>query len=448
MRKLFGTDGIRGPADQFPLDPSTMFALGESLAHRLSSPGRRPRIIAGMDTRESSSRIVSAIAAGVEAGGGDVVFGGVMPTPAVAWLCRRHGADAGLSISASHNPWPDNGVKIFGSDGMKLADAMELSIETEMLATRRESHAAPNDPPEEMCELLSQYEDFLLAGIGELTLSGRTIVLDSGNGAASGIARSVFERAGATVVSIHDQPDGRNINDGCGALHPEVVASRVCRENAAFGVAFDGDADRAIFVDDEGRVRNGDEILYLWGTDLHDCGELVGETIVATVMSNFGLEKALEERGIRMLRASVGDKYVFELMRSSGSVLGGEQSGHIIDLRRHTTGDGLHTALATAEIVRRSGTRLSRLKTFHPMPQMLLNLRVSSKPPLDTIEAYVAELERWSSVIEGRGRILVRYSGTENLVRVMVEGEDAEETRAACEALRDVLASRIGSDLP
>lgn len=445
MRQLFGTDGIRGRADAYPLDDATMVALGRALAARIEPVEGvpRPRVLLGMDTRESGPRIARALCAGLAAGGAEGSFIGVVPTPAVAYLCRTSDASAGISISASHNPFEDNGVKIFGHDGMKLADALELEIEREMLAVREESASVENITLEPSQKLIDAYERFLLDGLGSSALKGERVVLDTGHGAAYAIAPRVFRAAGADVTVINDAPDGRNINLGAGALHPEALAKRVVAAKAAFGVAFDGDADRAIFVDDAGHIRNGDEILFIWARWLHREKQLRSDTVVATVMSNFGFEKALQNAGIRLLRANVGDKYVLESMMESGAILGGEQSGHIIDLRVHTTGDGIHTALVFGSLLATEGGAFSKIETFEPMPQILVNERVRSKPPLDTLPKYREAAERAERQLAGRGRLLVRYSGTENLVRVMLEGPEAEEIDALAHSLAALLEEEI-----
>jgi phosphoglucosamine mutase len=444
MRQLFGTDGIRGRADEFPLDDPTMAALGEVLARRLRSTREpHPEILLGMDTRESAPRIARALAAGIERGRGKPTLIGVVPTPGVAFLCRTSGAAAGVSISASHNPWQDNGVKVFGDDGMKLADALELEIENELTEARDEAlDVSGFELGGESADLIERYEQFLVDGAGG-TLTGMKIVIDAGHGAAHRIAPEVFRRAGAEVVLMNAAPDGRTINEGSGALHPEGMAARVVAESASFGVAFDGDADRAIFADDRGVVRDGDEILYLWAAHLRREGQLARQLVVATVMSNFGFEKRLVEDGIRLLRANVGDKYVLETMMREGSILGGEQSGHIIDLRLHTTGDGIHTAVEMAKLLAANGRPFSELETFPRTPQILINEKVASKPPLDSLPRYQAEAKAAEAELAGTGRILVRYSGTENLVRVMVEGEDDGKIREIAERLRRTLREEI-----
>jgi phosphoglucosamine mutase len=442
MRELFGTDGIRAKAHQYPLDAATMYALGEALAHRLRNGGK-PRILLGMDTRESGPEIARSLAAGMAAGGAEAVLIGVIPTPGIAYLCRTTDAAASISISASHNPFEDNGVKIFGHDGMKLADAIEEEIEDELRALRRDDVTIPDTPITENLELIEEYERFLMGGVPPGALAGRKVVLDTGYGAAFRIGPEVFRRAGAEVVVIHDTPNGRNINQQSGAMHPQRLAEIVVQQQAHYGVAFDGDADRAIFADDAGRIRDGDEIIYLWAKYLRERGDLRGGCVVTTVMSNFGFEKQLQADGIELCRAQVGDKYVLELMLQRDVILGGEQSGHIIDRTVHTTGDGIHTALVFGHILGQMGQPFSKLHTFDPMPQLLLNERVASKPPLESLPRYQAALATATRDLDGHGRILVRYSGTENLVRVMVEGEDDAKIRRIAAELRDVLKEEI-----
>jgi phosphoglucosamine mutase len=439
MRELFGTDGIRGKARQYPLDAATMFALGEALAHRVGGK----KILLGMDTRESGPEIARALAAGAAKAGTEAVLIGVVPTPGVAYLCRITDAEAAISISASHNPFEDNGVKIFGHDGMKVADAIEEAIEDELRALRDENAVIPEVPLQEHPELIEAYERFLISGIPPAALAGKKVVLDTGYGAAYRIAPEVFRRAGAEVVVIHDAPNGRNINEQSGALHPQRLAQVVVEQKADYGVAFDGDADRAIFADDAGKIRDGDEIIYLWAKHLGERNELRGNCVVTTVMSNFGFEKQLSADGIELCRAQVGDKYVLEEMLRRDAILGGEQSGHIIDRTVHTTGDGIHTALVFGFILGETKKAFSSLRTFDPMPQLLVNEKVSAKPPLETLPRYQAAAARATRDLGDRGRILVRYSGTENLVRVMVEGEDEEQIRKIAEELRVILKDEI-----
>jgi phosphoglucosamine mutase len=436
LRLLFGTDGIRGKAHQYPLDAATMFKLGIALSRRY--PGT---VLIGRDTRESGPEIAGALAAGIAKNGGTAIIAGVLPTPGIAYLCRMTDAVAAISVSASHNPYEDNGVKIFGHDGMKIPDALEEEIEDDLGAVEFSGDVPAWNGATESPDLIEKYEDFLAH---DVSLHGQRVVLDTGHGAAYRIAPDVFRRAGAEVRVIHDAPDGRNINENAGALHPEKLGEVVVSEKADFGVAFDGDADRAIFVDDAGKVRDGDEIIYLWAQRLKHEGKLQGNCVVTTVMSNFGFEEQLRRDGIELCRANVGDKYVLELMMNRGAVIGGEQSGHIIDLSVHTTGDGIHTALVFGEMLAAAGAPFSQLPTFKPMPQVLINQPVGSKPPLESLPKYQAALAEAERELSGRGRILVRYSGTENKVRVMVEGEDDAKIRELAERLRAVLQQEIG----
>jgi phosphoglucosamine mutase len=346
LRKLFGTDGIRGVAGEYPLDKKTVYAVGRALGDHLPAGPRR--VVIGQDTRESSGWMADTLAAGLRAAGVETASAGVVPTPAIAYLAHTHGFSAGVVISASHNPWRDNGIKVFGPDGYKLADEVELEIESEIFALLKENAVAsaddaartslPGDPA-----LRADYLNWLartIAGSGRLRL-----IVDCANGAASTVAPEIFKRSGAQVEFTHRTPDGRNINENCGALHPEIVAREVVSRNADMGICFDGDADRALFADCNGHVVNGDAVMLLLARELKQRGELANETVIATTMSNMGLEIALRDSGIKMLRAPVGDKYVLEEMQKTGAVLGGEQSGHIILSREATTGDGLLTAI-------------------------------------------------------------------------------------------------------
>jgi phosphoglucosamine mutase len=445
VRKLFGTDGIRGRAHEYPLDVASMLALGESTAHRLRAAGIPPVVILGIDTRESGPEIALALREGIVRGGGTARFAGVIPTPGVAYLCRTSDAGAAVSISASHNPWHDNGVKLFGHDGMKLSDEIELRIEEEMLAIRNDGETlAPATSLVHDPTLVASYAAFLEKGVGANALAGRKVVVDAGNGAAFELGVELFRRAGAEVVPMFVSPDGRNINENCGALHPDAMAARVVAEKADFGVSFDGDADRVIFADDCGAIRNGDEVLYLIATRRKAEGAPGSGVLVATVMSNIGFEKRLAAEGIELVRANVGDKYVLEKMLERGASIGGEQSGHVIDLACHTTGDGIHTALLLGAILAREDRPFSQIETFAPMPQILVNRKVGARPPLDSLPRYRQALAEEESRLAGEGRILVRYSGTENLVRVMIEGPDAEMIRVAAERLTTILSEEIG----
>jgi len=460
MKKLFGTDGIRAVAGQAPLDTRTIHAVGLALAHHL---GSGPTVLIGMDTRESSAWIAAALTAGLTSGGARVESAGVMTTPGVAYLAATHGFAAGVVISASHNPWEDNGIKLFGPDGFKLPDATELAIEAEIFRQLENAGADLGVPglafetvdrtttelpaPNEADRLA--YIEFLLHSVPELNLGGKKIVVDCANGAASSIAPQLFarliERGGGEAHITHASPTGRNINEHCGALHPAVVAAEVVAQGADLGITFDGDADRALFADHTGKVVNGDAVLLLAGRDLAARGALAGATVVATTMSNMGLEAALKRSGIAMLRAPVGDKYVLEQMLATGASLGGEQSGHIIFSGRSTTGDGLLTALLLLDIVERSGVSLAELtadlKTF---PQVIVNVKVREKRPLEEIPTVAAAIAEAEAALADSGRVVIRYSGTEALARVMIEAESEEVMRRHAEAIAEAIRGELG----
>lgn len=446
MRKLFGTDGIRALAGEAPLDRATIFAVGEALAHTLKARHPMPRVLLGMDTRESGPWIARVLHAGLIAGGAALANAGVITTPAVAYLARKFGFGAGVVISASHNPWVDNGIKIFGGDGYKLPDADELAMEAEIFSRLAQGGSGGElELPDADPVYRHDYETFLRAAVPGLRLDGMHLVLDCANGAASAIAPELFATLGGRVELTHAAPDGRNINDSCGALHPEIVAREVKERGAQLGVTVDGDADRALFADGQGRVVNGDAVLLLAGRFLKQQGRLAGDTVVATTMSNMGLEAALGRDGIRMLRAPVGDKYVLEMMQAHGAALGGEQSGHILFPHLHTTGDGLLTALVVLEIVQRSGVRieelLADLKTY---PQVIVNVRVREKKPLEGIAPVAAAIAEAEQALVGTGRVVVRYSGTEALARVMIEAESESAMRAHAERIAEAIQAELG----
>jgi phosphoglucosamine mutase len=447
MRKLFGTDGIRAIAGEAPLDAKTIRAAGLALAHQLNGSHEHPRLILGMDTRESSPWIAAALTAGLREGGAAVESAGVITTPAIAYLARRHGFSAGVVISASHNPWQDNGIKVFGSDGYKLPDETELRIEEEIFR-RLESVEAPKagDPPRSDPQFRSDYEQFLRSAVPALDLNGLSVVLDCANGAASAIAPELFSHLGGTIYLTHVTPNGRNINDACGALHPEVVAAEVREMRASLGVTFDGDADRAMLADAHGHVVNGDAVMLLAARDLQQRGLLRNDMVVATTMSNMGLEAALRRSGIRMLRAPVGDKYVLERMQQEQASLGGEQSGHILFPHLATTGDGLLTALVVLDIVRRSGRPLyellADLKVF---PQVIVNVRVREKKPLDQFATVTDTIRDAEAELAESGRVVVRYSGTEALARVMIEAESEEAMRRHADRIAAAIRAELGA---
>jgi phosphoglucosamine mutase len=447
MRKLFGTDGIRAVAGEAPLDANTIYAVGLALAHQLHGAHQHPRVLLGMDTRESSEWIAACIAAGLAEAGARVENAGVITTPAVAYLARQHGFSAGVVISASHNPWQDNGIKIFGSDGYKLPDETELRIEAEIfrrlasLEAARPGHSLPVDE-----NYRADYESFLRSAVAGLNLNGLRVVLDCANGAASAIAPELFAHLGGTIHLTHAAPDGHNINANCGALHPEVVAAETSTLGADLGVTFDGDADRALFADAHGNVVNGDAIMLLAARDMKARGILRNCTVVATTMSNMGLEAALRRDGIRMLRAPVGDKYVLERMRQEEASLGGEQSGHILFPHLATTGDGLLTALVVLDIVRRSGRALHELVAdLKVFPQVIVNVRVREKKPLEQIVTVTDTIRDAETELADSGRVVVRYSGTEALARVMIEAESEEAMRRHADRIADAIRTELGS---
>ncbi len=447
MRKLFGTDGIRAVAGEAPLDPKTIYAVGLALAHQLNGSHPHPRVVLGMDTRESSNWIAATIAAGLAEGGAHVENAGVVTTPAVAFLARQHGFSAGVVISASHNPWQDNGIKVFGSDGYKLPDETELKIESEIFR-RLES---TNDPafrsaPPVDDNYRRDYEQFLGSAVPGLALNGLRVVLDCANGAASAIAPELFAHLGGTIDLTHAAPDGRNINANCGALHPDVVAAETKKLGADLGVTFDGDADRAMFADAHGTVVNGDAIMLLAARDMNQRGILRNATVVATTMSNMGLEAALRRDGIRMLRAPVGDKYVLERMRQEQASLGGEQSGHILFPHLATTGDGLLTALVVLDVVRRSGRSLHELiADLKVFPQVIVNVKVREKRPLDQIATVADTIRDAEAELAESGRVVVRYSGTEALARVMIEAESEEAMRRHADRIAAAIRAELGA---
>ena len=450
MRKLFGTDGIRGVAGQYPLDRDTVYRIGVALAHHLHGAGKRDRVrvVIGQDTRESSAWIGDTLTAGLESSGAEVASAGVVTTPAVAYLAHSQEFSAGVVISASHNPWQDNGIKVFGHDGYKLADAIELEIEKEIFALI-ESNAPvpaeiskkslPGDP-----SLAQKYEQWLAKSVSG-DFSKLKIVADCANGAASAVAPELFKLAAIHADFTHITPNGRNINENCGALHPEVVARETRERKADLGVCFDGDADRALFSDGNGNVINGDAILLLCGREMQSRSQLSANTVVATTMSNMGLEAALKRSGIKMLRAPVGDKYVLEEMNKTGAALGGEQSGHIIFKNAATTGDGLLTALKVIEIVARSGRSLADLVSdLQVFPQVIKNVKVREKLPIEQLPEVTAAIRTAESDLNEHGRVVVRYSGTEKLCRVMIEAANAEQMNRHADHIVDALQRSIG----
>jgi phosphoglucosamine mutase len=459
-RQLFGTDGIRGVAGEFPLTRDSVYWIGRALGHDLVRGNAKARVVIGQDTRVSSRWIADRFLQGLASVGVERRSAGVITTPGVAFLARSQGFNAGIVISASHNPWTDNGIKIFSGDGYKLPDARELSIEKEIFALLQADSAPATDSTPEVSSVpgeeslrrayVRSLADSLLP---ELDLSRLRVAVDCANGAAAVEAPELFGALKIDATFLHSAPDGQNINENCGALHPEVVARYVYEsslENQGrfdVGVTFDGDADRALFCDGDGRVVNGDAVLLLAARDMQSRGTLTNATVVATTMSNMGLELALKRSGIQMLRANVGDKYVLEEMQRVGAKLGGEQSGHILFRDGEaTTGDGLLTALRVMEIITRTGKPLadlvSDLKVF---PQTIRNVRVRNKTPFAEIPAVRAAMSAAEGELDGNGRVVVRYSGTEALARVMVEAESKEQMDRLAEAIVGAIRSALGA---
>ncbi len=448
VRKLFGTDGIRAVAGESPLDATTVFATGLALGHSLRKTSVAPRVILGRDTRESSPWIAATLAAGLRSAGTEVESAGIVPTPAVAFLAHSHGFGAGVVISASHNPWRDNGIKLFGHDGFKLPDAIELAMEEEIL-----HHAATVVAPdwttlplvEDNARLREDYIQFLLDCVPALSLAGLNIVADCANGAAAAVAPELFRRLGDNVTLLNITPNGRNINDNCGALHPKWVAAEVEKRGAEIGLTFDGDADRCMLTGSHGNVINGDAILLMAARDLKARGLLTGDLVVATTMSNMGLEAALKRSGIRMLRAPVGDRYVLEEMQKHKAALGGEQSGHLLFPHLATTGDGLLTSLVVLDMIARTGKSIDELtddlKVFH---QVIVNVKVREKKPLEKIPAVATAIRAAEHELKDSGRVVIRYSGTEALARVMIEAESEEAMRRHAGAIADAIRHELG----
>ena len=447
MRKLFGTDGIRGTAGKYPLDRQTVYAVGRALGHHLPTGPRR--LVIGQDTRESSAWIADTHCCGLQETGAETVSAGVITTPGVAYLTHTRNFSAGLVISASHNPWEDNGIKVFGPDGHKLRDEIELEIEQEIFAQLSSSSAAtaqtckvsslPGEPA-----LRHAYIEWLSKSLSN-TVPLKAVV-DCANGAASNLAPEIFRLCGVRAEFIHNSPDGHNINKNCGALHPEVVAGEVAKRQADIGICFDGDADRALFADHHGSIVNGDAVMLLLARELKQQNRLANDTVVATTMSNMGLEIALRKSGIKMLRAPVGDKYVLEEMKKSGAVLGGEQSGHIIFYEVATTGDGLLTALLVLNVLARSGKPLAMLVAdLKVFPQIIKNVWVREKQPLEQVPAVKLAMEEAQRDLNSSGRVVVRYSGTEALARVMIEAESQEKMEKHATAIALAIQQTLGS---
>ncbi|MEE9563279.1 MAG: phosphoglucosamine mutase [Thermoanaerobaculia bacterium] len=443
--RLFGTDGIRAPFGSYPLDRVTVRALGLHLGERLTQESTSPVVVLGGDTRSSTEEICNWLVEGLRQAGAAEHYGGVLPTPAIAHLVKELAADAGIAVSASHNPHPDNGIKLFSSEGVKWSAADESELEGLLL------HPVELDAPVEIdLEVEPELAERYLRSLTERwrdtnPLSGLRVALDTANGAASPFAAEVFRQLGAKVSTLFDRPDGHNINAGCGSIHPEKLAQTVVAEGCDLGIAFDGDADRAIFVDERGVVQDGDSLLYLWAAGLAREGELAPPRIVATTMSNLGLELALEKHGIGVVRCGVGDRTVVETMKREGIQLGGEQSGHIVNAGLTTTGDGLVTALEVSAVINSGARPFSELLgDLVRLPQVLHNVRVASKPPLDGLPRVAAAARRIEDRLGDRGRLVLRYSGTEPLARVMIEGSELVEIESMAAELIDVIQQEVG----
>jgi phosphoglucosamine mutase len=447
-KSLFGTDGIRGVPGTPPLDDATLFATGRALGAYLHREHSRARVLIGMDTRESGPHIAAVLAAGLAEARASVAFAGVITTPGVACLVRQNDFEAGVVISASHNPFHDNGVKLFSHAGMKFPDATEEALETDILKHREENTAKNLQASKRLvadesldAEYLAYLRDRIIPGA---KLSGLRIALDCANGAAYKLGPELFHSVGADVVTIGVSPDGRNINAGCGSLHLETLRECVLKEGATIGVAFDGDADRALFVSGDGKIVNGDGVMLAAARFLKSQNKLVGARVVGTSMSNLGLERVLAREDVSLARTDVGDRYVLEEMLRSGSVLGGEQSGHVIFLDDSPAGDGLLTALKVASLVSMHGTLDELVSGLKDYPQIIVNVKVRSKPPLDSLPEVSRALQEAQAALGENGRIVLRYSGTEPLARVMVEAEHESDVQRFSASLATALRNSIG----
>ncbi|MBU4276803.1 MAG: phosphoglucosamine mutase [Proteobacteria bacterium] len=453
-RKIFGTDGVRGVANQPPMTVEMAVAIGQGVASVLTDGDHRRKVILGKDTRLSGYMFENALVAGLCSMGRDVLVVGPLPTPALAFLTRNMRCAAGIVISASHNPYQDNGIKIFGHDGFKLPDAVEADIEDYVMDVV--SCGGAYSRPEQgrvgrarrIDDALGRYIVFLKNSFPvEYTLDGMTVAMDCAHGATYRVAPAVFSELGAEVAVMGDKPDGTNINDGVGALHPEGLAELVKTSKADLGLAFDGDGDRLIMVDENSEVVDGDQIMALCADHLMTAGSLNHATLVATVMSNLGLELCLRERGIRMLRTKVGDRYVVEAMRRGGYNLGGEQSGHILFLDHNTTGDGIASALQVLSVMVQTGKKLSELKAIMTrLPQVLINVPVTRKPPIAEMPRLVKAMKAQEERLGDQGRLLLRYSGTEPKLRIMVEAADSAMMDEVAQELKQVVLKELGAE--
>src|SRR5436190_2391339 len=449
MKRLFGTDGVRGKAGEYPLDHETVARLGAALVRAMRGDGpiegRPLRFIIGRDTRESGDWIERELGRGVHAEGAAITTAGVIPTPATAYITRAHGFDAGLVISASHNPFEDNGIKVFSGRGEKFTDALEQHVEA-IMADRSWRVPAGGLPEVERTDVVDAYIAHARQALpAPERLRGMKLAIDTANGATTTVAPRLFRDLGFDLTVIGDAPDGRNINLDCGSTHPERLADLVRSGGHRMGVAFDGDGDRAIFVDHEGRIVDGDAVMLMSARHMKAQGRLNGDALVATVMSNIGLELALRESGIELVRCPVGDKYVMEEMIKRGISMGGEQSGHIIFSDHLFTGDGIATALNVLRVMADTGRELADLAAeLVSYPQVLVNVRVREKTALASVPAIADTMERVERRLAGEGRLLVRYSGTEPLLRVMIEGKDQQEIQTWAREIADSVKLHLG----
>lgn len=449
QRKLFGTDGVRGRANSHPMNSEVALNLGRAAAHVFHKQGRRHALVIGKDTRLSGYMIETALASGVCSMGADVLLVGPLPTPGVAFITRGMRADGGVMISASHNSHTDNGIKFFDSLGCKLDDELELRMERLIETGEIDQHRATAEyigKASRIDDAAGRYITFLKSTVpAGMTFDGMKVVLDCAHGAAYRIAPAVFSELGAHVVAVGVHPDGRNINAGCGSTHPEYMARFVRDHGADLGCAFDGDADRIIMCDANGTIVDGDAIMAICARDMHERGVLNHGTVVTTSMSNIGFDMCLKPLGIQTVRTDVGDRYVKQAMRHSGYNLGGEQSGHVIFSDHNTTGDGILGGLQVMATMRRTGKSLAQLCEFmQTMPQVLQNVRVKEKKAFDDIPAVHSLVKQYTAELGDRGRVLVRYSGTEPIARVMIEGEDAERIREMTNDLATVIHEQVG----
>lgn len=453
-RKLFGTDGVRGPANQWPMVPELALQLGQAVAVTFRSTAKhsrkRQRIIIGKDTRLSGYMIEQALASGICSMGADVYLCGPLPTPGIAFLTASMRADAGVVISGSHNSYEDNGIKFFSRDGFKLPDEIEQRIEALVVDSKLDNervHGKNVGRAFRIDDAIGRYVVFLKNTFpNELTLDGIKIVVDCANGAGYRVAPAVFEELGAEVIVIGAEPNGENINLNCGSLHPEGLQKAVCEHQAHLGVALDGDADRAIFCDEKGAIVDGDRVMCMTALRLHAQGRLKNNTVVATIMSNMGLDLALRGRGIQVIRTAVGDRYVVEEMRKNGFCFGGEQSGHLIYLDHNTTGDGILAALQVLAAVKSEGRPFSELASVMDiLPQKKISIKVKTMPDLMTVSGVAGAIRKANDTLKDQGRVVVRYSGTEAVARVMVEGKNARHVEELASEIAQAVRAAIGA---